>query len=144
MFQEEAGGQNAVSEPQDEDRPDREGGFTVASQKPDPEKPEDNSYEWGAGDSAFEKYKEEPEQSSGVKYTEEYEYPYQEPKPEEKTAVSAAGTGPEAAGSGEEPAYRYDRVEEREPEKNSPPSIKIIEKKIPRYTVFVKIVSAPF
>ena len=41
------------------------------SQKPDPEKPEDNSYEWGAGDSAFEKYKEEPEQSSGVKYTEE-------------------------------------------------------------------------
>ena len=83
MFQEEAGGQNAVSEPQDEDRPDREGGFTVASQKPDPEKPEDNSYEWGAGDSAFEKYKEEPEQSSGVKYTEEYEYPYQEePKPE--------------------------------------------------------------
>ncbi len=84
MFQEEAGGQNAVSEPQDEDRPDREGGFTVASQKPDPEKPEDNSYEWGAGDSAFEKYKEEPEQSSGVKYTEEYEYPYQEPKPEEK------------------------------------------------------------
>jgi len=84
VFQEEAGGQNAVSEPQDEDRPDREGGFTVASQKPDPEKPEDNSYEWGAGDSAFEKYKEEPEQSSGVKYTEEYEYPYQEPKPEEK------------------------------------------------------------
>ena len=100
VFQEEAGGQNAVSEPQDEDRPDREGGFTVASQKPDPEKPEDNSYEWGAGDSAFEKYKEEPEQSSGVKYTEEYEYPYQEPKPEEKMAVSAAGTGPEAAGSG--------------------------------------------
>ena len=153
VFQEEAGGQNAVSEPQDEDRPDREGGFTVASQKPDPEKPEDNSYEWGAGDSAFEKYKEEPEQSSGVKYTEEYEYPYQEPKPEEKTAVSAAGTGPEAAGSGEEPAYRYDRVEEREPEKNSrqqeyvpaaqPAPVSEEEKPSPRrYNVAVKPMSA--
>ena len=79
--------------------------------------------------------------------------PYQEPKPEEKTAVSAAGTGPEAAGSGEEPAYRYDRVEEREPEKNSrqqeyvpaaqPAPVSEEEKPSPRrYNVAVKPMSA--
>ncbi len=115
VFQKTAEEQPAALEPQDEDKPDREGGFTVAARQPGGEPAGDNSYEWGAADSEFEKYNDEPEDASGVKYTEEYEYPYGEPKQEEESPVP----GPSGEGSAlprEEPAYRYDRVEGREPE----------------------------
>lgn len=153
VFQENTGAQAGSTEPQDEDKPDRESGFTLASQKSEPEKPGDNSYEWGAGDSAFEKYNEEPEQQeSGVKYTEEYEYPYQDPKPEEKPAA-VVPDAPKGTAAQEEPAYQYDRVEGREPEdsEQSPESVSAAqplsasaeEKPSPRrYHVAVKPMSA--